>query len=233
MSQSSPMPDLKSLPPFDLGVLATGLLAFIFSFFPYYGVKVSGSVLGINVSTFGQTSSTVTAWHSYSTLALLLILLGTIVAAIAIFASSSAPSLPIGLRWIAAGLCALGALLYLIRLFTLPHHHHSFGAGISASEGVKWGGYLLLIIVLLNAACAVISALSSEEQVPWHQFGAAGAGGAAPMTGGPAPMGGAPTAGYSTPTYAPPPAPPAPPMQPPAPPAQSTEPSAGDDPAPV
>lgn len=217
MSQSSPMPDLKSLPPFDLGVLASGVLAFIFSFFPYWGVSVSGSLLGVKISTFGQTSHTVTAWHSYSSLALLLILLGTIVAAVGIFAASSAPAMPIGIRWIAAGLCSLGALLYLIRLFTLPHKHVSLGAGFSASEGAKWGGYLLLIIVLANAACAIISALSSEEQVPWHQLGGAGA---------------APASGYT-----PPPPPPAGYAAPPPPPAETVppaaEPSVGDDPAPT
>jgi hypothetical protein len=164
------MPDLKSLPPFDLAILATGVLAFIFSFFPYYGIHVSGSVEGIDIAG-GSTSYT--AWHSYSTVGLLLILAGSIVAAVAILARSSFPETPVGPRWIAAGLCALGALLYLIRLFTLPHHHVSFGAGSSASEGVKWGGYLLLIVVLANAAAAVLGALGSEEKVPWQQGGMA------------------------------------------------------------
>jgi hypothetical protein len=167
MSQTRSMPDIKSLPPFDLAVLVTGVLAFIVSFFPYYGAHVSGSVNGVNVSSFGDASASVSAWHSYSTVALLLILAGTVAAGIAIFASSQ-PDLPIGLRWVAAGLCALGALLYVIRLFTLPHHSASLGAGLSASEGVKWGGYLLLVIVLANAASAVMSALRSEEAVPWQ-----------------------------------------------------------------
>jgi hypothetical protein len=171
MSQSSSTPDLKSLPPFDLVVLGSGVLAFIVSFFPYYGAHVSGSITGIG--NIGGGSSSVSAWHSYSTLALLLILLGTIVAGAGIFAKNSLPNLPIGARWIAAGLCALGALLYLIRLFTLPHHHVSLGQGLSASEGVKWGGYLLLIIVLVNAAAAVMGALASDEPVPWAQSGGA------------------------------------------------------------
>jgi hypothetical protein len=167
------MPDLKSLPPFDLAILATAVLTFIFSFFPYYGAHVSGSVNGVGVGSFGSTSDSVTAWHSYSSVGLLLILAGSAVAAVAVFARSSFPETPVGPRWIAAGLCALGALLYLIRLFTLPHHHASLGAGLSASEGVKWGGYLLLIVVLANAASAVLSALGSEEKVPWQQGGMA------------------------------------------------------------
>jgi hypothetical protein len=160
------MPDLRSLPPFDLGVLASGVLVFIVSFFPYYGVHSSGEKIG-GVS-IGGGSASVSAWHSYSTLALLLILLATIVAAVAIFASSSIPTLPVGPRWIAAGLSALGGLLYIIRLFTLPHHSDGV-AGFKITEGVKWGGYLLLLIVLVNVACTVVSALSSNEDVPWKQ----------------------------------------------------------------
>jgi hypothetical protein len=160
------MSEVKSQQPYDLAVLATGALAFIASFFPYYGAHVSGSVPGFG--NLGNASTSVTAWHSYSTLALLLVLLGTILAATAIFAKDALPDLPMGARWIAAGLCVLGALLYLIRLFTLPHHHVNLGAGLSASEGVKWGGYLLLIIVLANAAAAVIAARESDEPVPWQ-----------------------------------------------------------------
>ena len=168
MSESRPtymsMPDIKAMSPVDLTVLASGVLAFIFSFFPYYGAHATGSVGGVRVASFGKNF---TAWHSWSTLALLLILAGTIVAALAIFTVATV-ELPVGPRWIAAGLCSLGALIYLIRLFTLPHHHVNFGEGVSASEGVKWGGYLLLVVVLVNAVAAVLGALRSEEQVPWE-----------------------------------------------------------------
>ncbi|HEX3908618.1 MAG TPA: hypothetical protein VHW92_11880 [Mycobacteriales bacterium] len=169
-SGGSSLPDLRSLPPFDLGILIAGVLAFIVSFFPYYGASSSGAtVAGQHI---GGVSESVTAWHSYSTIALLLILLATAVSAVAIFAPTAAPQLPIGLRWIAAGLSALGGLLYVIRLFTLDHKSESV-FGVKVTEGVKWGGYLLLIIVLIHVACSVISALSSDEEVPWHQGAAA------------------------------------------------------------
>jgi hypothetical protein len=199
MSQSENLPDVRSLPPYDLVVLGSGVLAFIASFFPYYGASVSGSVPG--VGSFGSSSTSVTAWHSYSTLALLLIFIGTIAAAAAIFARDSL-NMPVDARWAAAGLCALGAFLYLIRLFTLPSHHVTLGAGISASEGVRWGGYLLLIIVLVNAAAAVMGALSSDAPAPWAQPTASG--------------GGVPSWSMSPPTATPPAATP-PPAQPPTP----------------
>jgi hypothetical protein len=168
-SSSPALPDLRSLPPFDLGILIAGVLIFIVSFFPWYGVSSSGaSVGGFKVPGINASEN---AWHSYSVLALLLLLLATAVAAVAIFASGSAPQLPIGLRWIAAGLSALGGLLYVIRVFTLPHHSTGI-AGFKASEGAKWGAWLLLVVVLVHVACSVISALSSDEQVPWQRGGA-------------------------------------------------------------
>jgi Family of unknown function (DUF5336) len=169
MSTTNSMSDLKSLPPIDLAVLGTGVLAFIVSFFPYWGVSAHVTGAAANVLT-GSTSQSVTAWHSYSVLALVLIIIGTALYGVAAFARESIPDAPVGPMWIAAGLCTLGAVLYLIRLFTLPHHSIS-GFGYTASEGVKWGGYLLLIIVIANAACAVVGAMKSEEEVPWQSTG--------------------------------------------------------------
>jgi hypothetical protein len=154
----------------------------------------------------------VTAWHSYSTLALLLVLFGTLAAAVAMFARESIPSLPVDARWGAAGLCVLGAFLYVIRLFTLPSRRANLGAGISVSAGVRWGGYLLLIIVLVNAAAAVMSALTSDAPVPW-----------AGMT---APGGGSASWSMTPPSSTPPPTAPASPEPPPAAPASPEPPSA-------
>jgi hypothetical protein len=220
MSQSSSVPDVRSLPAYDLTVLGTGVLAFIFSFFPYYGVSVSGSLSGSSLSGLGNQSRSITAWHSYSTLALLLIIFGTVAAAAAIYARDALPDLPIGARWIAAGLCALGALLYLIRLFTLPHHsitESEAGFTFHASEGVRWGGYLLLIVVLANAAAAVMSALSSDEPVPWSPPAA---------TVPPAPT----PAAAPTPVPPPPPSVTPPPAVPPPPPGSTSYPGASASP---
>jgi Family of unknown function (DUF5336) len=171
MSNTSPASSFKSLPPFEQGVLVTGVLAFIVSFFPWYGFSFKG--VSINGSTIGGGSYTISAWHSYSTLALLLVLAATIVAAIAIFAPDTLSSLPIGARWLVAGLSVLAVLIELLRLLTLHH-----GDGLS----IKWGGYLLALVMIANAVCAVISALSSDEVVPWQQGGTATPPPAAPPT---------------------------------------------------
>jgi hypothetical protein len=158
MSTTSPASTFKSLQPFDQGVLVTGVLAFIVSFFPWYGYSIKGvKIAGTNI---GGGSATITAWHSYSTLALLLVFAATIVAAVRVFAPSSLSSLPFGASWLVAGLSSLGLLLELIRLLTVHH-----GDGFS----IRWGGYLLAIVMIANAACAVVSALTSSEPVPWQQ----------------------------------------------------------------
>jgi len=231
MSSTAAAPNIKSVPPLDISVLVTGVLAFIVSFFPYWGVSAhfSGSAANILNSSVGGSSS-VTAWHSYSTLALLLILIGTGVYAVAVFApSDSIPELPVSLKWIAAGICALGAVLYAIRLFTLPHHHVS-GFGYTASEGVKWGGYLLLVIVLANAVCAVIGAMKSPEDAPWQSFGSSTGSAPAPAGSYPPPPP-APSSGMGEPTA--PPAPPAAPAAPPAAPAAPPPPPAAPPAAPA
>jgi hypothetical protein len=133
-SSSPALPDLRSLPPFDLGILIAGVLIFIVSFFPWYGVSSSGaSVGGFKVPGINASEN---AWHSYSVLALLLLLLATAVAAVAIFASGSAPQLPIGLRWIAAG--PLGAGRPAVRdpgvYAPAPQHRHRWLQCLGRSE---------------------------------------------------------------------------------------------------
>jgi hypothetical protein len=159
MSGTSPVDSFKSLSKFDQGVLATGALAFIASFFPWYGFS------GENVPGLGHVGGgSIDAWHSYSTLAVLLILAATIVAAVAIFAKDSLPDLPFGITWIVAGLSLLATVLELLRLLTLHH-----GDGVS----IKWGGYVLAIFMIANTAFAVLAARGSSEPPPWDKSGAA------------------------------------------------------------
>jgi hypothetical protein len=160
MSNTSPVDGFKSLSRFEQGVLVTGVLAFIFSFFPWYGFSIHG---------FGSTS--ISAWHSYSTLALLLVLAATIFAAVSIFARSSLPDLPVGAWWIVAGLSVLGAFLEVLRLLTLHH-----GDGFS----IRWGGYLLAIAMIANAVFSVMAAMASGQAAPWAGGTTGGTGGTTP-----------------------------------------------------
>src|SRR3954447_11560811 len=69
--------DLRQLPRNDLGVLAAGALAFIFSFFPYYGASAKAGGFSYSVS--------VNAWHGTALLGMLLVVAAAIVAAIIAF----------------------------------------------------------------------------------------------------------------------------------------------------
>src|SRR3954452_21777793 len=103
----------------DLGVMIAGAVAFIASFLPYYGYSFKGITVG--ETHIGGSSASVTAWHSYAILGLLLIFAAAIIIAVKTFATDAMPSnLPVGLPLVAAALAALGTLLLILRAFTAP-----------------------------------------------------------------------------------------------------------------
>jgi hypothetical protein len=160
------MPGIQDINRNDLGVMGAGALAFIASFFPYWGY------------TFGPLSVSINAWHSYALLGLLLVFLAAIVIAIKTFAADSMPSMPVGLHVLAAGLAALGTLLLVIRAFTYPHHNYGSGA----SYGVKWGAYVLFIFCIAEVVFALLGMRESGEKVAWQTTGTASPPPAAPPT---------------------------------------------------
>src|SRR3954452_9247206 len=114
----------------DLGVMIAGVLAFIASFFPFWGVSFSGSVGGVNFGSSGNIS----AWHSYGWLGVILLLAAAALIALVTFIRDSMPTLPIGVHLLAAGLAGLGTLLLFLRGFT-----YDGPSGGGFSSGVKWG----------------------------------------------------------------------------------------------
>ncbi|MGH8891391.1 MAG: hypothetical protein ACRDV3_16720, partial [Acidothermaceae bacterium] len=121
---------------------------------------------------------------------------GAIVAA-RVFANANLPQLPVGVNVLVAGLAAIGTLLVIIRGFTYPH-----ASGVGGSVGVKWGGYVLFIVCIVETVFAVMNFRASGEKLAWDAS-ALNRPAAAPATGY------APPAGYA-----------APPAQPAAPPAE-------------
>jgi hypothetical protein len=179
--------DLNHVSRNDKGLIGAGIVAFIASFLPYYGISA------------GPYSASTNAWTGYATFGLLLIFIATGIAAARVFAGAGLPKLPVGANLLVAALGGLGTLLVILRGFTYPHA--SFPGG---SYGVKWGGYVLMLAGVVMTVFAVMNFLASGEKLAWD---------ATAMNRGAAPNGTPQTGTYTAPSY-PPPAPPAQPAPP-------------------
>jgi Family of unknown function (DUF5336) len=132
-----------------LAVVGAGVLAFIFSFLPFYGASIS--FLGSHASTSW------TAWHSYAVVGDLLLLAATALAAIRVFAPSVLPAeLPVKPFLAVAGLAGLGTLLLILRAVTWPSP-----SGVGYSVGIRWGAWLLFIAAI---AMTVLAALAGRAE---------------------------------------------------------------------
>lgn len=172
--------DLKQVSRNDKGVLGAGIVAFIASFLPYYGV--SYNFAGIH------ESASVNAWHGYAILGLLLVFAAALIVAARVFANANLPQLPVGVNLLAAGLAGLGTLLIIVRGFTYPH-----ASGVGGSVGVKWGGYVLFIVCIAETVFLALSARDAGEKLAWDASALNRPAAAAPATGY------APPAGYAVP----------------------------------
>jgi len=109
-------------------------------------------------------SASTSAWHSYATLALLLLLAATVVAAVQVFGGANLPETGASWNLIVVGLSGLGTLLLIIRSFTLDH-----GDVAGFSYGLKWGAYVLMILALAQTAFAYLRLRAAGESMPWQQ----------------------------------------------------------------
>lgn len=148
--------DVKNLPRNDQLMLGAGILAFIASFFPFYGIS-------FHAGAFGSASSSVTAWHSYGTLGVLLVIAAVILAAILVFSRSTLPDISVSWNVILVGLAALGTLLIILRAFT-----YDTASAPGASVGLKWGAYVVMILCVVFTALAFMRLRSSGDSTPWQ-----------------------------------------------------------------
>src|SRR5947209_664225 len=98
--------DLRQLPRNEMAVLAAGVVAFIVSFFPYYGASVHAGGFSSSVS--------VNAWHGTALLGLLFIFAATVVAAMQAFARESLPSTGLSWNFVVAALSVIGTILVFL-----------------------------------------------------------------------------------------------------------------------
>jgi LPXTG-motif cell wall-anchored protein len=131
------------------------VVAFIVSFFPYYGASV-------HAGGFSQSVS-VNAWHGTALVGLLFIFAATIVAAMQAFARESLPNTGMSWNFVVVGLSAIGTILVFLRSVTLPS-----GSGAGVDYGVRWGGILLIIVCVVHTAFAVLRFRDTGEALPWQ-----------------------------------------------------------------
>lgn len=154
------MADLKSLGKFEQGALVAGALTFILSLFPYY---IRASFDGGTAVPGLDFSSGTSAWTSYATLGMLLVLIATGLVAVRAFAKDA---LPAGVPWnlVVLATAGLGALLLILRALTV-------GGGGGVSVGPGWSGWLIFITSIALTAFAALSFKGSGEEVPWKSEG--------------------------------------------------------------
>ncbi len=146
--------DFKALDKNVQGAIIAGGVATIVSFISsYVSVSYDGKVAGLDLS-YG-----ISAWHSYATLGILLVIASTAIIAIKAFA---ADSLPDGIPWnlAAFGAAALGLLLLVLRAFTIG------GGGSGVSVGPGWSGYLLFVAVAALTYFTFTQFKASGDKMP-------------------------------------------------------------------
>jgi len=149
--------DLRSLPRNDLGVIGAGVLALIVSFLPYYGA--SSDLPGL-----GRFDANVNAWHGTALVGMLLVVAAAAVAAAQTFAAESLPRISLSWNLVVLGLSLAGALLIVIRSFTLPS-----GSGLGIDYGIRYGGWLLIICAIAQAVFAAMRFRATGESLPWQR----------------------------------------------------------------
>ena len=126
--------DPKSVNNLDWGILAAGVLAFIFSFVSYYTFSYGGFSVDEN------------AWSGFfGWLAMLLALIGSAAVALELFMPHV--KLPVPNRLVGLGAYALATLCVILALFVIPDYN-----GISVPSSVDTGhgiGYWISLIVII------------------------------------------------------------------------------------
>lgn len=140
--------DPKAVTPMDWGILAAGVLAFIFSFVSYYTYSAGGISISEN------------AWHGFfGWFAMLLALLGSAAVATELFAPQVKLAFPN--RLIGLGLYAL-AVLFMILAGLIDAR--SVPAGISSGRGA--GFWLSLIVILAGAVLSFLRLQQTGATLP-------------------------------------------------------------------
>lgn len=139
----------------QLGALISGGLAFLFSLFgSYVTVSYDGDL------PIGGISAGTSAWTSYATLGILLVLAATALVAVKAFMPDV---LPANVPWHLVTLAAagLGTVLLILRAITAG------GSGVPGiSVGPGWSAFLLWIACIALSVFSFLAFKESGEEIP-------------------------------------------------------------------
>jgi hypothetical protein len=139
-------------------VLGGAAAAFILSLIPSYVTASYSSPI------LGSGSIGVSAWHSYAPLGLVMLFAAAVIVALRVFAVTTLPEIGVGWALITTALAGLGTLLIILRALTASESV-SF-AGVSASSGPGWSGYLLMLLAIATTVFAALNFRESGEKAP-------------------------------------------------------------------
>ncbi|MEO6703224.1 MAG: hypothetical protein ABI140_20010 [Jatrophihabitantaceae bacterium] len=142
--------DPKTVSPLDWGIIAAGLIAFIFSTFSFYTYSVSFSIAGLSNSA----STSWSAWHGFfGWFGVLLALAAAIVLAVQLIAKIE---MPFPTRLVVLGAFAVATLCLLLALVVVPGNTGGAGAfGVKINKGHGIGYWITLLAVLAGTGLAV------------------------------------------------------------------------------
>lgn len=142
--------DPKTVDPLDWGIIAAGVLAFIFSFVSYY------------TYSYGPYSASLNAWHGFfGWFAMLLALVGSAAVALDLFMPHV--KLPFPNRLVGLAAYALAVICVILALFVTPGPDLS-GTGID--EGHGFGYWISLIVIIAGAVLSFLRFQRTGGQLP-------------------------------------------------------------------
>ncbi|MDQ2836627.1 MAG: hypothetical protein M3Y89_04320, partial [Actinomycetota bacterium] len=150
--------DPKTVNPLDWGIIAAGVVAFIFSTFGFY--KYSVSVAGFS------NSATVSAWHGFfGWFGVLVALAASIVLAIQLIAKIE---LPFSVRTVVLGAFALATLCLLLALFVVPGNTGGAGGvfGVKIDKGHGFGYWVTFLAVIVGTGLSAKRFTDSGGKLP-------------------------------------------------------------------
>jgi hypothetical protein len=137
--------DLRSLARDDMAFLGLGAVVLVASFLPWYGTSTTLNLAGHVI----HAAPTTNAWHRWTALGVLLMLIATGIVAAELFGEEPLPALTVPWSVVVLGVDAVGALLVVVKSLDVPSGHTSV-----SSYGLRWGGWVLLAAAVAQVAVA-------------------------------------------------------------------------------